>query len=119
MLLFPIQSAFTEKLPYFFRGVRYLYENYQNPIALSDLASLAGITEQHLCTSFKQLTGHTIFNYLMKYRIQKSKELLIREKNMQIKEIALRCGFRDISYFAKVFKKQEFMTPSDFRKGHF
>lgn len=55
----------------------------------------------------------------MKYRIQKSKELLIREKNMQIKEIALRCGFRDISYFAKVFKKQEFMTPSDFRKSHF
>ena len=43
MLLFPIQSAFTEKLPYFFRGVRYLYENYQNPIALSDLASLGGI----------------------------------------------------------------------------
>lgn len=43
MLLFPIQSAFTEKLPYFFRGVRYLYENYQNPIALSNLAGLVGI----------------------------------------------------------------------------
>lgn len=43
MLLFPIQSAFTEKLPYFFRGVRYLYENYQNSIALSNLAGLVGI----------------------------------------------------------------------------
>ena len=96
----------------------YISHNYQYPISLSDLAPLVDITVQHLCTTFKALTSHTVFEYIIMYRIQKSKELLINNRHMQIKEIAFNCGFNDVSYFCSLFKKYEFVTPKQFREMH-
>ncbi len=96
----------------------YIDHNYQHPISLSDLAPLIDITTQHLCTSFKALTSYTVFEYIIMYRIQKSKELLINNRQMQIKEVAFSCGFNDVSYFCSLFKKYEFVTPKQFREMH-
>lgn len=111
-------NSFIEKTNKLGPVFDYIGNNYQNPIALTDLAALVNITVQHLCTSFKTLTSHTVFEYIIMYRIQKSKEFLINRRSMLIKEIALNCGFNDVSYFCSIFKKYELMTPSDFRKLH-
>lgn len=51
-------------------------------------------------------------------RIKKSKEMILQNKDMQIKEIGRLVGFNDISYFCSMFKKVEQMSPNEFRKLH-
>lgn len=97
----------------------YIDKHYNEPVSLAVLAELVNITRQHLCTSFKALTSHTVSEYINMYRIQKSKELLLNHNSMQIKEISLNCGFNDVSYFCSVFKKYECVTPSEYREMRF
>lgn len=58
------------------------------------------------------------FEYVNLVRIKKSKELILRHKDMQIKEIAVLSGFEDVSYFCSQFKKVEQVSPGEFRKLH-
>ncbi len=94
---------------------RYIDEHYTETISLSTLSDLIMVTPQHLCTIFKDLTSRTVSEYINSVRIAKSKELLLRERNMQIKEIASACGFSDVSYFCSIFKRFEIVSPTEFR----
>ncbi|MGF7033610.1 AraC-like DNA-binding protein [Paenibacillus mucilaginosus] len=96
----------------------YIEQNYDKPLALEGMAEIAGITPQHLCTVFKKTTNNRIFQYINSVRIKKSKELLLQHPQMQIKEIAYLTGFGDANYFCSVFKKQEQLSPNQFRKIH-
>lgn len=94
----------------------YIYTHYAEPIELRTLADLIHITPQHLCIIFKNLTGRTVSEYINGVRIERSCELLMRERSMRIKEIASSCGFSDVSYFCSIFKKYEKMSPTEFRE---
>lgn len=94
---------------------RYIEENYPSPIPLNELSDLVGITPQYLCNTFKKLTSYTITEYINEVRIKKSKELLLQNKKMQIKDIALSVGFNDVSYFCSIFRKVEQMSPLEFK----
>ncbi|MEO2258631.1 AraC family transcriptional regulator [Paenibacillus amylolyticus] len=94
----------------------YINQNYSCPITLEILAEVTGLTPQHLCKVFKKATNLRIFQYVNSYRIQKSKELLLQNPQMQIKEIAYQSGFEDSNYFCTVFKKLELLSPNQFRK---
>ena len=95
---------------------RYIDEHYTEIISLSTLSDLIFVTPQHLCVIFKKLTSRTVSEYINSVRIGKSKELLLRDRSMKIKEIADACGFRDVSYFCSTFKKFEGVSPSEFRE---
>lgn len=95
---------------------QYIENNYNQVITLSELSSIVGVTPQHLCNSFKETTATTIVEYINNTRIKKSKELLIQNPRLQIKEIALEVGFHDVSYFCAVFRKAEKMSPSEFKQ---
>ena len=58
------------------------------------------------------------FTYITMLRIQKAKDLLISSPNMTIKEIAENVGYSSDSYFCLLFKKQEKLTPNEFRSLH-
>jgi AraC-like DNA-binding protein len=94
----------------------YIDENYNKPLTLEAMAAVMGVTPQHLCTLFKKITYIRIFQYVNSFRIQKSKELLVQNPHMQIKEISLSVGFDDVIYFCSVFKKLEKISPGEFRK---
>ena len=93
----------------------YINENYNKSITLDDLSKLAGITPQHLCSSFKNVTSHTITEYINLTRIKKSKELMSQKHDMQVKEIARLVGFNDVSYFCSIFRKYVNMSPVEFK----
>lgn len=95
--------------------LNYIEDSYDKPLTLTELARIAMITPQHLCHSFKEITNHTLTEYINLTRIKKSKELIIQNKNMQIKEIAGIVGFQDVSYFCAIFRKNENMSPGEFR----
>ncbi|ANS74669.1 hypothetical protein AWM70_08780 [Paenibacillus yonginensis] len=64
---------------------------------------------------FNKYIGQTPNTYLMRYRIAKSREMLV-ESTRTICEIAMTCGFQSPSYFAYVFRKETGLTPQDYRK---
>jgi len=94
----------------------YVNQNYSEDLTLQSLAEKMNLTPQHLSSIFKKTVGLSLFEYITMIRIQKSKELLLIERNRQIKEIADMVGFNSVSYFCSVFKKHVRMTPNEFRR---
>ncbi len=66
---------------------------------------------------FKEETQRTFVVFLNEVRIAHSKKLL-RDKTIKLVDIAAMVGFEDQSYFTKVFKKQQAVTPLQYRKAH-
>ncbi len=97
---------------------QYIEQNFSKSLVLDDMAEMAGYTPQYLCTVFKRTTGIRIFQYINSVRIKKSKELLLQNPHMQVKEVAALAGFEDVNYFCTVFRKHEQLSPSQFRRIH-
>jgi AraC family transcriptional regulator, arabinose operon regulatory protein len=96
----------------------FIERNYSKNLSLQDLSGIVGVTPQHFCTLFKKVTNLRVFEYLHFVRIKKSKEYLLRNRDMQIKEIARLTGYDDVSYFCAQFKKIEQISPNEFRRLH-
>ncbi len=95
--------------------ISYINRCYREDLTLEQLAGVAKLTPQYLCTAFKQYTSQTVFQYINMVRVSKSKELLLAEPGMSVKDIAEHAGFHDVSYFCKVFRKLERKSPLEFR----
>lgn len=91
----------------------YIEEHYAEEITLETLASIAGMNPKYFCRFFRQITQRTPINYLNYYRIECAREQLLTT-DTTITEVALNCGFNDISYFIKIFKKYMGITPKQY-----
>ncbi|MBR5731536.1 MAG: AraC family transcriptional regulator, partial [Firmicutes bacterium] len=92
----------------------YIRSNFARDISLLDIAKHAGMTTSYLCRLYKRECGTTVNAYLTQVRIDRSKELLA--EGVPIAETAKRCGFSDQSYFTKVFRQTEGITPLKYKK---
>ncbi len=97
------------------KSLDYIFLHYNEALSLSTLAKEAGFSESYFCHSFKEFTGYSPFEYLNRVRIANSCELLT-QTNKKITEIALLCGFNNISYFNRIFYRLIGHSPSDYRK---
>lgn len=93
----------------------YIRDNYDSQITLDELSEIADMSPKYFCRAFSAITGKTPIAYLNYYRIECAGELL-RLTDSNITEIALSCGFNDMSYFSKQFKRYKNVTPSQYRK---
>ena len=93
----------------------YIDNNYKNSITMEQLCEVSGVTKQYLCRLFRNTLGARPMEYIAKRRIQAAKELLTGTK-MPIEKIVEETGFCDSSYFCKLFKRYEGITPTQFRK---
>lgn len=91
---------------------------YREPITLQDMADSLLVTPQYTCHMFRQAVGLSPIEYLNRYRISKAKELLLEHADRGIKAITLEVGFESPSYFIRIFRKNEGMTPLEFRRLH-
>ncbi|MGL4913163.1 MAG: AraC family transcriptional regulator [Romboutsia sp.] len=99
-----------------FKRVLSLIENeYSNPLTLEDLSRACGMTPKYFCRFFAEMTNKTPIEYLNYYRIESACEQLLTT-DYSITEIALNCGFNDVSYFIKTFKKHKELTPKQYLK---
>lgn len=89
---------------------------YHEPITLAEIAKSLAISKCYFCSLFKKETGKTFSRYLNEIRIEKSKELLLRE-NLSILDIALSVGFNNQNYYAVLFKRIMNRTPLEFRNN--
>lgn len=97
------------------KAVAYIKENYERKITLDALSKEVFYDKYALCKAFKKYTGQTIVENLNQYRILKAKELL--QRGYCVSEAAFLCGFENLSFFTRTFKKYTGHTPSFFR-GH-
>ncbi|GAA0856267.1 AraC family transcriptional regulator [Clostridium nitritogenes] len=100
-----------------FKNVITLIENeYQNPLTLEDLSRASGMSPKYFCRFFNEMSNKTPIEYLNYYRIEIACEKLLATE-LSITEIALNCGFNDVSYFIKTFKKYKGLTPKKYLKS--
>jgi len=91
--------------------IRYITNNFAEPIGISDAAKEVHLTPNYLGILFKQEVGVTFRDYLNTIRLNQAEDML-RAGEGSITDIALKCGFRDVFYFSRLFKKYKGTTPS-------
>ena len=96
------------------RAVAYLHQNYTRPLARWEIADAIGVSESYLSRLFKQELDLTPWDYLNRFRVHQAKEL-IRRTQGSVKIVANQVGFKDPSYFSRVFRKQTGLSPSEFQ----
>jgi AraC family transcriptional regulator len=87
------------------KAIDYIELNLENSITLNDLAKAAQFSKFHFNRIFSLLIGETPFQFVTRVRVEKAASLLRSTKNLNISEIALKCGFSDVAVFSKNFKK--------------
>lgn len=93
----------------------YINQNYSSQLTLKEIANNFHISPSYLSNIFKKAFNETPNEYIMKKRIQKSKELLAVYPPMSIKQIAIITGYTDPFYFSRIFKIESGMTPTEYR----
>lgn len=83
--------------------------------SLETLSNTYHISQSYLSTKFREYIGISLKKFIIKHRINKSKQLL-STTNLTIEEIAIKSGFSDSSYFHKIFKKETGHTPLKFKQ---
>lgn len=92
-------------------------ENYGIQYSLKDLAEKYHINHYYLSHIFKKVTGYSIMEYLTRCRLAAAKRYLTSTE-LSIGNIVEQCGFSSSSDFSRIFKAQNGITPSEFRKKY-
>lgn len=92
----------------------YVKENYNEPIALEEMADLTHMTVPSFCRYFKKVTHKTFVQFVNEYRLVHASNLL-SESDRSITEICFESGFNNFSHFNKSFKAFTGMSPSEYR----
>lgn len=94
---------------------QFVFEHFQEEIQLGDLALVMHLSPSYLSTRFKKDTGMSFTEYLVRFRIDKAKELL-RTENSSCRQIAEKVGYPDYIQFSKMFKKYTGVSPTEYRE---
>lgn len=92
----------------------YIQENFHRSIDRNNIASRFNISPNHLSRMFRQQGHMTLADYITWVRIERAK-FMLKKYTFRLTEVATRCGFQDVNYFYRVFKKKTSYTPSDYR----
>ncbi len=82
----------------------YINENIASKISVDKLADLCCFSKYYFCRLFKQVTGQTVISYINQYRLNLASHLM-QTQNISTSEIARRCGFDNINYFYRLYKR--------------
>lgn len=98
----------------------FISDHYMEKLTLEQMAASLSMNKNYFCRFFQELTGSTPMEYVNYYRIESACEQLTGT-DKPITEVAFDCGFSDVSYFIKVFRKYKDKTPSQYcqETGHF
>jgi two-component system response regulator YesN len=98
------------------RAIAFIKANYGSQISLEQAAAAVGISPNRLSRLFSEETGKGFSDYLIEYRIEKAKGLLMA-LGASIKQVSMSCGYPDPNYFSRLFKKVTGLTPTAFSSG--
>ncbi|MDR3120732.1 MAG: AraC family transcriptional regulator, partial [Clostridiales bacterium] len=99
------------------RIIDYIKMRYHEPLTLMQAASHFAFHPNYFSGAFHRVMGCSFMDYLTKLRVDESKALLL-DSSLSIHRISEKVGYNSQSYFQKVFKKAEGMTPMEFREAN-
>lgn len=102
-----------QRLDQFKNVLAIIEQEYAGTLTLNQLSRAAGMSSKYFCRFFRDMTQRTPIDYLNYFRIESSCELIV-STNDSITDIALNCGFNDLSYFIKTFKRYKGITPKQY-----
>ena len=85
-------------------------------VTVEEIASKMFMSRQQINRKIHSITGENTVTYLMRIRLNRAKMLLDSPQEYLIGDIAMKCGFDDVAYFSRIFKKTYNITPSQYRK---
>lgn len=94
--------------------LQYVDEHYCEEVTRNDLVDLVYVSPDYLSRTFKKETGRSLAQYILEKRVEKAKKLL--RSDMSVKNVALQTGYSNFSYFSKVFRDMEGMSPMEYRE---
>ncbi len=112
------QCEFQSELPLVLNIKNYVKVHLSSKITLSDVSKHTHYSIPHCEMVFKQTTGLSIMEYIIKKRISLAKTLLL-EGVLSLPEIANTVGFNDYNYFSRVFKKEVGVSPLRYRNNFY
>ncbi|NCB92277.1 MAG: AraC family transcriptional regulator [Clostridia bacterium] len=88
----------------------FMEENYSSPLTLEQLSASVNMSPKYFCRFFSSMTHRTPIDYLNYHRIEHASYQLATT-DISVTEAAYNCGFNDLSYFIKTYKKYKGITP--------
>ena len=103
------QEEFPESIK---KALLFIRENYAQDITIDDIVKHVGFSRAYFSREFKRNTDVSMITYLNYIRCSQAKALLCN-KNVTVSEAAALCGFKNLSYFSKIYQRLMGALPSD------
>jgi AraC family transcriptional regulator len=89
-------------------------EKMEEDISLEEMARTVGLSTAHFSQVFRNTTGQTPHQCVLRYRVQRAKEML-GSAEMRVLDVAIACGFKTQQHFARVFRQMCGASPKEYR----
>lgn len=96
------------------KGKEYMKQHLKEPLAIEEIAEHVSMSASYFTKVFKEMTGFSPYEYLLRLRLERAKELLLQTE-LSIGEVAYCSGFHSDSNFIYFFKKETGISPLKFR----
>ena len=95
-------------------AVAFIQQHHDEPLSRQEIADTIGVSKDYLGRIFQQELGLSPWEYLIRYRVLRAKELL-RTTDYSVAEVATRVGFDSATYFSHIFHREVGCSPRAFR----
>ncbi len=109
----PQQSLAARKVE---RAVNHMLQNVNQPLRISTLSAMSGVSVSLFFSLFKSATGSSPMVFFIRLRMQRARDLL-RNRELSVKETAFLLGYNDPCYFSRLFKRVNGIAPRDYRNS--
>ncbi len=93
----------------------FIHSSFSSPVTLHDISSAAAISDREALRCFRRTISDSPVQYLIKYRLMQSVNLMVLHPELSIGEIASSCGFESAAYYTKKFGSVYGVTPTFYR----
>lgn len=94
--------------------INYINSNLEKELSIDHVSAMFFMSKYYLMHKFKEKTGYTVHNYILKKRLIKAAQLI--KKGAQVTETCTSCGFGDYSNFERAFRKEFGLSPKNYYK---
>ena len=100
-----------EDIPLIEQVLNFLEKNYNRILTLDDILTLYPYSKTKLCRDFKKKYNITIFEMLTDIRLNYARFMIDENPKIKLNEVISSCGFNDLSYFCKLYKRKYGVSP--------
>ncbi|MFZ5985854.1 MAG: response regulator [Bacillota bacterium] len=98
------------------KACEYVLRHIEEEITLLTIAENLNISKNYFCSLFKQETGYNFLEYVTKVKMEWAK-MLLKEGSYKTYEVSEMLGYREASYFSRLFRKYTGLSPAEYKKN--